>query len=104
LGSGAQGTVKKIIHKETKNEYAMKIISIDNDMVKPKVVISEFKALYECSHQNVIQLFDAFYKNEQLYLIIEFMNCGSLADVIKECGAIPETVLSVIKKIILENY
>jgi serine/threonine protein kinase len=76
----------------------MKIVAIEDENVKPKVVISEFKALYECKNNNIIQLYDAFYREGSLYMIIEYMNCGSLADIIKYTKTIPEAVLSKITK------
>jgi len=79
----------------------MKTIAIDKNDVKPKVVVNEFKALYECDCPSVIKMYDAFFREGSIHLIIEFMNCGSLEDVAKTSGSIPESVLSKVSAMML---
>jgi len=62
LGAGAQGTVKKIQHKDSKKFYAMKVITLEEN-IKPKVIISEFKALYESCSDYIIGMHEAFYRD-----------------------------------------
>jgi serine/threonine protein kinase len=47
----------------------------------PKTVLAEFKSLYDCNCPAIIKMYDAFYKDSSIHLIIEFMDCGSLEDV-----------------------
>lgn len=46
----------------------------------------------DCEH--VIDLFETFCRNGNIYMVLEYMNCGSLRDIIDTCGAIPEHALS----------
>ena len=46
LGRGASSTVYKVVHKKTGQIYAMKKINVDLNDQKPKLIVSEFKALY----------------------------------------------------------
>lgn len=71
---------------------------IDKNEMKPKVIVTEFKALYKTSCPYVITLYDAFYREGSILMILEYMNCGSLEDVLKTCGKIPEGVLSKMTK------
>jgi serine/threonine protein kinase len=60
----------------------MKVINCDKKDNQPKVIISEFRALTECECDYIIKMYDAYYREGSINLIIEFMNCGSLEDVI----------------------
>jgi len=60
----------------------------------PKTVLAEFKSLYDCDCPAIIKMYDAFYKDSSIHLIIEFMNCGSLEDVSNSYGPIEEPVLA----------
>jgi serine/threonine protein kinase len=66
--------------------------------MKPKVIVTEFKALYKTSCPYVITLYDSFYREGSILMILEYMNCGSLEDILKTCGKIPEGVLSKMTK------
>lgn len=82
----------------------MKGITIDKETQKnPKSIIAEFKTLYECNSPYIIKMYDAFYREGVIQLILEFMDCGSLDDVMKTCKRLPEPVLSKISKSILEG-
>jgi len=104
LGSGAFGSVKLVQDKDSRQKYAMKGITIDQETQQhPKAIIAEFKTLYECNSPYIIKMYDAFYREGVIQLVIEFMDCGSLEDVMKTCGKLPEPVLSKISKSILEG-
>jgi len=80
----------------------MKVITLEEN-IKPKVIISEFKALYESCSEYIIGMHEAFYRDSSLHLVIEYMNCGSLEDLYKTCSTIPESVLSKITAKILKG-
>lgn len=72
----------------------MKVIAMDKNEQKEKTITSELKALYEIKCPSIIQMYEAFFKDGCIDLIIEFMDCGSLEDISKITGPIPEPVLS----------
>lgn len=94
LGSGASASVKKIKNKKDGKLYAMKVIAMDKNEQKEKTITSELKALYEIKCPSIIQMYEAFFKDGCIDLIIEFMDCGSLEDISKVTGPIPEPILS----------
>jgi len=73
LGRGASATVSKVIHKKTKKVYAMKRINVDLQDQKPKLIVSEFKALYNSDCPYVMTLYDAYYRQGSILMILEFM-------------------------------
>ena len=44
-------------------------------------------------HDNILKYIDCIEDNEQLYIILEYMENGSLAQIIKKCGPFPETLV-----------
>ncbi|KAG2388845.1 hypothetical protein C9374_000284 [Naegleria lovaniensis] len=94
LGRGASATVSKVVNKKTNQVYAMKRINVDLQDQKPKLIVSEFKALYNCECPYVMTLYDAYYRQGCIFMILEFMDCGSLEDILKTVGKIPEVILS----------
>lgn len=59
-----------------------------------KVIVAEFKALCKCNCPRIITMYDAFFRESQMYVILEYMDCGSLEDVVTIVGKIPENVLA----------
>ncbi|KAG2382000.1 hypothetical protein C9374_005792 [Naegleria lovaniensis] len=96
LGAGASAKVIRAVLKSDRSKrFAMKIIDLYEEGVKPKQIISEVKALYEsvCC-ENVVKFYEAFHREGTIRLLIEYMDCGSLEDVYTTVGTIPEPVLA----------
>jgi serine/threonine protein kinase len=49
--------------------------------------------LHECDCEYVVRSYGAFLKDGYVNIALEYMNAGSLADVIKEVGKIPELII-----------
>jgi serine/threonine protein kinase len=103
LGSGASASVKKIRNKKDGKLYAMKVMAMDKNEQKEKTITSEVKALLEINSENIIRMYEAFFKDGCINLIIEFMDCGSLEDIIKTTGPIPEPILSQMTEMMLKG-
>lgn len=104
LGSGASASVFRYTHKsDPSKSYAVKKIRIDKNEQRPKVIVAEFKSLYESNCPNIITLHETIYKEGCVHMILEFCDCGSLDDVRKTIGTIPERILSLISAQILNG-
>jgi serine/threonine protein kinase len=80
LGKGSYGTVKKVKDKHTGKVYAMKIMnkkSIFEYSTKENLK-REISIQRGISHPHVVKLFTYFEDNENVYLILEFAENGSL--------------------------
>lgn len=96
LGQGASGYVEKAVHKPTKKIIALKVIPLQsNDKVKKQILL-ELRTLHECDCDNIVRSYGAFLKDGMVNIALEFMDAGSLADVIKEVGKIPEIIIGMI--------
>jgi len=85
LGAGASGTVKKAKHKPTGQLVAVKQIQI-LEKTKRDQMVAELRIMrtHECPW--LVSLYNAFYEDATVYMVLEFMDGGSLADVIAKNG------------------
>ncbi|KAJ3112433.1 hypothetical protein HK100_002341 [Physocladia obscura] len=107
LGVGSTGRVKLGTHIETNQKVAIKIIpkeslirqsssdSIDsqgsgkqnklNEKTEREITIMKL-----IQHPNVMQLYDVYETEKELYLILEHIECGELFDYLVSQGRLPE--------------
>lgn len=77
LGAGAMGLVKKVRHIPTDRAFAMKVLTL-NSSNKPKNILAEVKTLSESKSRYILGFVDAFCMESKIYILIEYMNQGSL--------------------------
>lgn len=73
-----------------------------NEKVKKQILL-ELKTLHECDCDNIVKSYGAFLKDGFVHIALEFMDAGSLADVVKEVGKVPEIILGMITLQILRG-
>lgn len=63
----------------------LKVIQFDvsSDVVR-KQVTTELRTLYGARHPHVVRYYQAFFDNGAITIVMEFMDKGSLADVLKQ--------------------
>jgi len=83
LGDGAFGKVYKAKNKEDGRLAAAKIIECTNEEDLNEFS-TEIDILAACKHPNVVQLYDAYYYENTLWILIEFCNAGALDDMMIE--------------------
>ena len=104
LGSGSSGKVYRGYDKSKNNAMvAIKVISheeIDKDEDMQKMLKREVEILYQIKGDHVVHLIDTANTINNFYIIMDFCNGGSLADVIKKKKSLPESeALSILKQI-----
>ena len=86
LGEGHFGSVKLVTSKLTKKLYAMKEIKIARYKTEAqrKQVEKEIKLLENLHHPHVVTYFNSFKEKDSIYIILEYINGGSLEDLLIE--------------------
>ncbi|KAG1855699.1 kinase-like domain-containing protein [Suillus subalutaceus] len=80
LGRGNYGTVKKVLHRPTKVEMAMKEIRLELDSTKLNGILMELDILHRAlSSYNIVDFYGAFFVESCVYYCMEYMDGGSLA-------------------------
>lgn len=107
LGKGGFGTVYKGLNTETGSFVAIKQVSLRN-CTKDQIenIKSEINLLKKLDHKNIVKYIDHKETKSKLYIIIEFVENGSLQDIVKKFGKMKESLVSMYVGQVLEglNY
>eukprot|EP00307_Rebecca_sp_RCC1486_P009526 CAMPEP_0119410708 /NCGR_PEP_ID=MMETSP1335-20130426/3654_1 /TAXON_ID=259385 /ORGANISM="Chrysoculter rhomboideus, Strain RCC1486" /LENGTH=402 /DNA_ID=CAMNT_0007435277 /DNA_START=6 /DNA_END=1212 /DNA_ORIENTATION=+ len=87
LGSGASSVVKLVRHPPSGQQLALKQLAAMEDPGLREQVINELKVLCDVRCDFLVSLYDAFYREGMIYLALEFMDRGSLEDVVARARA-----------------
>ncbi|KAJ3130615.1 MAP kinase kinase (MEK) [Physocladia obscura] len=97
LGSGAGGSVAKVFYRPTNTIMARKYLSVivDNEMDRKNAkrnLKRELKILHRCDSEFIVRSFGAYSAEAGVYLVMEYMDLGSLEAVYKTCGPIDQHI------------
>jgi len=96
LGAGSQGSVDKMVHEPTGKIIALKCMKLSTDENYLKALKIELNTLRNCNSEYIVKCFGAFSQKDGILIALEYMDKGSLADIIKECGSLPEVIIGMI--------
>jgi len=88
LGEGAFGTVRKAIHKVTKQERAIKILKKSHQ--DEEKLFLEVKILSQLNHPNIMQIHEFYDDKANFYIVSELCKGGELFDMISDKGSFSE--------------
>ena len=85
LGSGKYGTVYTCTRKNTKQEFALKVIKkeTDNDDDAKKRLEQEFEVLKTLDHPNIARVHDLIEDNKNYYIVSEIVKSGNLMELLE---------------------
>ncbi|XP_073996948.1 sterile20-like kinase isoform X3 [Rhodnius prolixus] len=83
LGDGAFGKVYKAQSKSTNALAAAKMCLLEGEDDLSDFMI-EIDILSECKHENIVQLYEAFFVNSKLWMLIEYCDGGALDSIMVE--------------------
>jgi serine/threonine protein kinase len=78
LGDGAFGQVWKVVHKSTKEVYAIKQVAKEKVVKMQAQFKREVFIMYNLNHENIAKLFNHFEDEKFFYLIMEICEGGNL--------------------------
>jgi len=93
LGNGSSGYVMLAKHKPSKTLFAVKVVNVHNSSFRDQVE-KELRLLMTHKNAFLVRLFQAFYNGAaSVHLVLEYMDSGSIQDVVNSTGAIMEAVM-----------
>ena len=95
LGRGASAVVYFARHKATGQLLALKKLGI-HSAEERRVLLAELKALVAVSTPFLVHLYDAFFDGDCVYMALEYMDAGTLEQVIQARGRMPAAVAAVV--------
>jgi len=93
LGTGALATVYKALNLQSGHFVAIK--RIKRKKISEEALVREIKTLKQVSHPNIVKYLDLIISDNYLNLVLEFVDSGSLADVLQNYGVFPEPLVCV---------
>ncbi|KAL2651769.1 hypothetical protein R1flu_019897 [Riccia fluitans] len=105
IGWGASSVVRKAIHIPTHRILALKKINVF-EKEKRQQLLNEIRTLCEAPRvKGLVEFYGAFYSPDsgQISIALEYMDGGSLADIVRAKKFIPEPILSVITRKVLHG-
>ncbi|KAJ4832691.1 Mitogen-activated protein kinase kinase 5 [Turnera subulata] len=78
IGSGAGGTVYKVVHRPTGRLYALKVIYGNHEDSVRRQICREIEILRDVNHTNVVKCHDMSDHNGEIQVLLEYMDGGSL--------------------------
>ncbi|KAF5221279.1 protein kinase [Trypanosoma cruzi] len=104
LGKGTQGKVSKCINQKDGAVYAVKrlLIPRTTDRMNKSTVAGELRNIFsQGTNAYTVELYNAFYRDGTLSLVMEYMDWGNLEELIAICPTIPEPACAYIASQIL---
>ena len=99
LGSGSYGEVRKVVHKLTEQERAVKLfIKAENDEKTYHKVKKEIEVLRCLHHPSIIKIYEFFEDDKRIYIILEKCDGGELFDMITQNKFLGENVAAIVSK------
>jgi mitogen-activated protein kinase kinase 1 len=101
LGSGVSGQVFRYKHKSNMKQFAVKVVPLKKDEKMKANIETEVKTLHNCKCPHIIKCYASYFENGAINIVLEFMDKGTLLDVLKRVKKIPEEILGIISHQIL---
>lgn len=103
IGKGSGGVVQLVRHKWIGTFFALKGIQMNIQETARKQIVQELKINQGSQCPHVVVCYDSFYHNGVISLVLEYMDRGSLMDIIKQVKTILEPYLAVVCKQVLKG-
>ncbi|KAL4429132.1 hypothetical protein ABPG74_015160 [Tetrahymena malaccensis] len=102
IGKGSYAEIYRALNKENNMIVAIKVIEVQENERVEDFVKKEIDLVKECNHPNITQVYEHFFVDNKIYIIMEYCGGGSLAQLIKKKGQFQEPYITIILKEILQ--
>jgi len=102
IGQGASGSVYSGIDTRTGKQVAIKQM-IMSKQVKPDIIINEIQIMKESHHHAIVNYIDSYIVEGTLWVVMELITGGSLAELIEVCKTMTESQIATVCKFVLEG-
>lgn len=101
IGQGASGGVFTAYQVGTNHSVAIKQMNLEQQP-KKDLIINEILVMKESRHRNIVNFIDSFLFKGDLWVVMEYMEGGSLTDVVT-CNIMTEGQIAAVSREVLEG-
>ncbi|NP_001303018.1 mitogen-activated protein kinase kinase 1-like [Brassica napus] len=103
IGKGSSGSVQLVKHKLTQQFFATKVIQLNTEESTCRAISQELRINLASQCPYLVSCYQSFYHNGLVSIVMEFMDGGSLLDLLKKVQRVPENMLAAISKRVLRG-
>ena len=103
LGVGSSGEVYLVQDSKTKKKLALKKVKYTEDEKANSQIETEVRLSNSLKHENIIRIYATYYLENNIHFVMEYMDKGTIEDLIKKNGTIPEKYVGMITYQILKG-
>eukprot|EP00249_Psilotum_nudum_P017688 c26442_g1_i1 orf=1031-2116(-) len=103
LGHGSSGKVHKVRHRQTGKIYALKIIQEKHELSIRRQIMREMAILRRANSPYVVRCHGVSDKGGEISFVLEYMDGGSLADVLEKNKKVSECYLAEVARQVLRG-
>lgn len=104
LGKGGAAIVYLGIHEQTGEKAAIKQIPLDEkSLANMEDIMAEIDFMKKLDHPNIVRFKQHIQTKDNLFIVLEFVEKGSLSETLKQAGTLPEGLVAVFMKQVLEG-
>lgn len=104
LGKGGAAIVYLGAHEVTGEKVAIKQIPLDEkSQANMADLMAEIDFMQKLDHPNIVRFLQHIQTKDNLFIVLEFVEKGSLSDTLKQAGTLPEALVGVFMKQVLDG-
>ncbi|GLJ12298.1 hypothetical protein SUGI_0188240 [Cryptomeria japonica] len=102
LGYGSQGRVYKVLHRRSCSYYALKVVCLDCEP-SARQIIREMEIVKEINSPTIVKCEGVFEEGGNINFVLEYMDGGSLANLLKRKRRMTESSIAKVARQVLEG-
>ncbi|XP_040572121.1 serine/threonine-protein kinase PAK mbt [Lepeophtheirus salmonis] len=97
IGQGSTGIVCIAVEKNTKERVAIKKMDLRKQQ-RRELLFNEVVIMRDYHHPNIVQMHDSFLVNDELWVVMEFLEGGALTDIVTHASMDEDQIATVCKQ------
>lgn len=81
IGEGSTGIVCTAIDRQTGRQVAIKKMDLRKQQ-RRELLFNEVVIMRENHHDNVVEMYDSYLVNDELWVVMEYLEGGALTDIV----------------------
>ncbi|GLJ12299.1 hypothetical protein SUGI_0188250 [Cryptomeria japonica] len=103
LGHGSQGSVYKVLHRRSSSYFALKVVRLDCDPSSTRQIMREVEIAKKINSPSIVKCEGVFEQGGNINFVLEYMDGGSLANLLKHKRRMTESCIAKIARQVLEG-